>query len=81
MAGKAAIPTKQGFCDMGLVDNVRVGWLAGPREVQRDDALVGPHVKIARHELAALIEADRRREARFLAGPFPAPQRRRRRGR
>jgi hypothetical protein len=30
-----------------------VGWLAGSREVQRDAALLGPQVKIARHELAA----------------------------
>ncbi len=41
VAGKAAIPTKQGFCDIGLVYNIRVGWLSAPREVQGDTAL-GP---------------------------------------
>lgn len=46
------------------------GWLAGPGEVQRDAALVGPQVKITRHEYAALIDADRRREAHLLASPF-----------
>jgi len=30
VAGKAAIPTKQGFCDIGLVYDIRVSRLAGP---------------------------------------------------
>ncbi|MEY9470890.1 hypothetical protein ABH992_003289 [Bradyrhizobium yuanmingense] len=66
--------TQQGFrdigLDIGLVYNIRVGRFAGSREVQRDAALVGPQVKITRHELAALIDADRCRESHFLAGPF-----------
>jgi len=53
----------------GLDERV-VGRFAGPREVQRDAALVGPQVKITRHKLAALIDADRCREPHFLAGPF-----------
>lgn len=39
-------------------------------EVQRDAALVDLQVKIARHELAALIVADHRRESHFLAALF-----------
>lgn len=39
---------------------------------QRDAALLGPQVKvkIARHDLAALVDADRRRESHFLPGAF-----------
>ena len=47
-----------------------VGRLTRPREVQRDPALVGPEVEIARHELGALIDTDRRRESHFIANLF-----------
>lgn len=40
----------------GLDERV-VGRFAGPREVQRDTALLGPQIQITRHELAALIDA------------------------
>src|SRR6516162_9438252 len=43
---------------------------AGPGEVQRDAALIGPDVKISRHELAALIDTDRRRESHCIADSF-----------
>nr|WP_229184884.1 hypothetical protein [Bradyrhizobium oropedii] len=46
-----------------------VGPLARLREVQHDAALVGPQVKIARHEPATLIDADPGGEAQFLASP------------
>src|SRR5207237_9876338 len=42
------------------LDECVVGGLAGPGEVQRDAALVGPDVEIARHELGALIDTDRK---------------------
>ncbi|WP_210202988.1 hypothetical protein, partial [Bradyrhizobium ottawaense] len=54
----ATIPTQQGFRDIGLVYNIRVGWLAGGRESKRIATLVGLQVTIARQELAALIDAD-----------------------
>ena len=43
---------------------------AGPGEVQRDAVSIGPNVKISRHELAALIDADRRRESHCIADSF-----------
>ena len=52
------------------LDECVVGGLAGPGEVQRDAALVGPDVEIARHELGALIDTDRRRESHFIADSF-----------
>lgn len=51
-------------------DEAVVGRLAWPGEVQRDIALVGPQVEIARHKLGALIDTDRRRESHFIANPF-----------
>src|SRR4051794_24222890 len=52
------------------LDESVVGRLPRSREVQRDAALIGPDVEIARHELGALIDADRRRESHFIADPF-----------
>ncbi|MGY4257696.1 hypothetical protein ACVI1L_004764 [Bradyrhizobium sp. USDA 4516] len=53
----------------GLDERV-VGWFAGPREVHRDAALVSPRIKIARHELAALIAPDSLRGSPLTAGRY-----------
>lgn len=47
-----------------------VGRFAAPRDVQRDAALIRPPVKFARHELTAVIDAERYRESHFLPGSF-----------
>jgi hypothetical protein len=39
-------------------------------EVERDVVLIRPQIQIARHELAALVNADGARIAHFLAYPF-----------
>ena len=62
----------------GLDEGV-VRWFAGSREVQCDAALIGPQVKIARHKLAALIDADRRQRSlgnnEFWNNPSPVTAR------
>jgi len=46
-----------------------VGRLARPGEVERDAIGVGPEIEVARHELAALVDPDRLREAQLGADP------------
>ena len=63
----------EAFCPEASVerfDESIVSRLAGPGEVQRDAALASPDVEIARHELGALVDPDRRRESHFIADSF-----------
>jgi len=48
-----------------------VGRLARSREVERDAPGIGPDVEIAGEELAALVDADRRRVATCGSRPSP----------
>ena len=47
-----------------------VGWFAWAGEVERDIPLIGPKIEIARDKLAALVDADRLREADLAAEAF-----------
>ena len=53
----------------GLDERV-VRWFAGPAEVERDAVGVRPQIQVAGDELAALVDADRRRIAHPAAHPF-----------
>src|SRR5215471_19875707 len=52
------------------LDEGVVGRFAGPREVERDTALIGPQIQITRNKLSAMVDPDRRREADVATESF-----------